>query len=440
MRYVFQAAFVSILWIVPTALADDWPQWLGPQRDGVWHETGIVQEFPSDGLHVKWRVPIGLGYAGPAVVGDKLFVMDYQQVDGEVENAPDHIVDFEGVERVLCLNVESGEVEWEYQYPRDYHLSYPSGPRCTPTVVDGRVYALGAQGDLTCLDADSGKVIWSRSLTDDYKTKSPVWGFAAHPLVDGQSLYCIVGGPGSVAVAFDKDSGKELWSALSAASQGYCPPMMIRHGGRKQLLIWHPESLNSLDPKSGQVYWSMELQPGYQMSIAAPRLEGDYLYASGIGNIGALYELDQEKPAASVVWRGTPKNAVYASNTTPIIDSGVIYGVDCSSGALTAARIEDGRRLWETMQPTTGGQRRASHGTAFIVKHKNGYFLFSETGDLILANLSPQGYREISRFHVLDPTNECFGRPVVWSHPAFANRCAYVRNDEEIVCVSLATR
>jgi outer membrane protein assembly factor BamB len=302
------------------------------------------------------------------------------------------------------------------------------------------VYALGAQGDLTCLDADSGKVIWNRRLTDDYKTKSPVWGFAAHPLVDGQSLYCIVGGPGSVAVAFDKDSGKELWSALSAASQGYCPPTMIRHGGRKQLLIWHPESLNSLDPKSGQVYWSMELQPGYQMSIAAPRLEGDYLYASGIGNIGALYELDQGKPAASVVWRGTPKNAVYASNTTPIIDSGVIYGVDCSSGALTAARIEDGRRLWETMQPTTGGQRRASHGTAFIVKHKNGYFLFSETGDLILANLSPQGYREISRFHVLDPTNECFGRPVVWSHPAFANRCAYVRNDEEIVCVSLATR
>ena len=434
--------FLSLVLLIATnaAWADDWPQWLGPGRDGVWRETNIVRDFPDKGLQIRWRSPIGIGYAGPAVVGDHVYVLDYELSEGKIQNNPGNRVELKGSERVVCLDANNGKIIWQHAYARSYRLSYPSGPRCTPTVADGKVYALGAEGDLICLDADNGNKIWSRQLQDDFDTEAPIWGFAAHPLVDGKHLYCIVGGEGSVAVAFDKDTGEEIWRALSSISQGYCPPTMITHGGKKQLLIWHPMSINSLNPTSGEVHWSIPLQPSYEMSITAPQLYGDLLYASAIGHVGALFKLDRSGHGAEVIWRGQTKMGVYSCNTTPIIEDGVIYGVDCMKGAMMAVRLKDGHRLWETFQPTTGGERRASHGTAFMVRHENGYFLFAETGDLILARLSPDKYHEISRFHVLEPTNECFGRSVVWSHPAFANRCLYVRNDQEIVCVNLAAR
>jgi outer membrane protein assembly factor BamB len=176
------------------------------------------------------------------------------------------------------------------------------------------------------------------------------------------------------------------------------------------------------------------------MSVTAPRKLGNQLFVSGIGKAGVLLNLDEEKPAASVVWRATPKNAIFSTNATPILEDGMIYGCDCDLGCLMGAQISDGERLWQTYAPTAGGDRRVSHGTAFLVKHDDRYFLFSETGDLIVAKLSREGYKEISRFHVLEPTNEAFGRKVVWSHPAFAQRCVFARNDKEIVCVDLSAK
>jgi outer membrane protein assembly factor BamB len=297
---------------------------------------------------------------------------------------------------------------------------------------------LGAEGDLLCLEAATGSVIWSKSLTKEYSTQTPTWGFTAHPLVVGDLLYCIVGGEGSVAVAFNKHTGREVWRALSATEPGYCPPTLIEHGGVQQLLIWHPQSLNSLNPRTGEVYWSVPLAPSYGMSVTAPRKTTGFLYVSGIGDAAALLQLDDKKPAAEVVWRGTPKNAVYCTNSTPLIFDDTIYAADCQYGALRAVELATGERQWETFQPTAGGNRRVSHGTCFLVRHEDRCFLFSETGDLILARLSPKSYEELDRFHVLEPTNECFGRQVVWSHPAFASKSVFARNDKELVCVDLA--
>ncbi len=429
---------LSVFFLVQSARADDWPQWLGPQRDSVWREKGIVDRFPDGGLKVKWRTEVALGYSGPAVANGRVFVTDYVRRAGDITNNPGGRDKLQGTERVLCFDAESGRLHWKHAYDRDYSISYPGGPRCTPTVDGDRVYTLGAEGDLLCLAAEDGSVVWSKDLKKVYMTESPVWGFAAHPLIDGDLLYCIVGGKGSVAVAFDKRTGREVWKALSASSAGYCPPTIIEHGGARQLLIWHPQALNSLNPRTGEVYWSERLEPSYEMSITVPRKLGDMLFVSGIGNVGALFQLNDTKPAVTEVWRGTAKTAVYSCNSTPFLEDGVIYGNDCQVGNLIAARIKDGERLWETFEPTTGGTRRASHGTAFIVKHEDLFFLFNELGDLILAKLSPDEYKEISRFHVLEPTNGTFGRKVVWSHPAFAERCVFARNDKELVCVSLA--
>jgi outer membrane protein assembly factor BamB len=279
-------------------------------------------------------------------------------------------------------------------------------------------------------------VLWSKDFKKDYGAKADVWGWSSHPLIEGQKLICVVGGEGSLVVAFDKDDGKELWKSLSSKEQGYSPPTVIEAGGKRQLLIWDPRNLNSLDPETGKPYWAEPLKPAYGMSIMAPRKDADLLFAGGIGDVAACFKLAKDRPAAEVLWRGTPRTAVYPVCMTPFVEDGIIYGVD-TRGELRGVKMETGERLWETYKPTTG-ERFAQSGTAFLVKNGDRFILFNETGDLIIAKLSPKGYEEVSRAHILEPTGDGFGRPVVWSHPAFANKCVFARNDKEIVCVSLA--
>jgi outer membrane protein assembly factor BamB len=428
------------LWMAAgVTVADDWPQWMGPTRDDVWHETGIVEKFPEGGPKVLWRVPVAAGYSGPAVVGDKVFITDYVKSSGEIRNDPGAKATLQGRERVLCLRASDGKELWKVEYECPYAISYPAGPRTTPAVSGGRVYTLGAEGNLLCLDAETGKTVWSKELKKEYKTESPHWGFCGHPLIDGNKLYCLVGGEGSVAVCFDKDTGREIWRALSSTTDsGYCPPKIIEAGGTRQLLIWHPQSLNSLDPQTGKVYWSEKLDPQYGMSCSGPQVSGDWLYVSAIGKLGVVFKLDRTKPAVEFVWAAKPNTGVFCSNSTPVIEGNTIFGNDCEVGNLRAVKLTTGERLWETFKPTTGGERRESHGTAFITRNGDRYFLFGETGDLVIARLTPEKYEEISRAHLVDPTNEAFGRAVVWTHPAYANKCVYVRSDKEIVCASLA--
>lgn len=438
MRSPDKLVVLVVFLVVPAVRAEDWPQWLGPRRDSVWRETGLLEKFPEGGPKVRWRVPLEGGYAGPAVADGRVYVTDYVVKKGKGTNNPGQRDDLEGTERILCFQESDGKLLWKHTYDCPYHISYPAGPRCTPTVTGGKVYALGAEGRLVCLDAVKGTLLWAKDLKKEYKTKAPIWGFCGHPLVDGQKLFCVVGGEGSVAVAFDKDTGKELWRALSAKEPGYCPPTLIEAAGKKQLLIWHAEAMNSLDPETGKVYWSVPLEPSYGMSITAPRQLDEHLFASGIGEVGALLRLHREKPGASVVWRGRKDSAVYCANSTPFLEEGMIYGCDCGLGALRGVELETGERLWETFKPTSGGNRRVSHGTAFLVKNGGRFFLLAETGHLIIAKLSPKGYEEISRCKLLEPTGSAFGRAVLWSHPAFANKCIYARNDKELVCASLA--
>ena len=427
-----------LLTLSSVTFAEDWPQWMGERRDGVWREQGVIDSIPASGLPVKWRVPVALGYSGPAAADGKVFVMDYEVAGGEPKNDPGSAVKLNGNERLLCIDAETGKEILKHSYSQPYSISYPGGPRCTPTVDGDHVYMLGAEGHLTCLKTNNGEVVWEKSLPETYNTKTAIWGYSSHPLIDGDLLYTIAGGKGSVAVALNKHTGEEVWRALSAGDPGYNSPTMIEHAGVKQLLIWTPASLNSLEPKTGKVYWSLPLKPGFNMSIMGPRKSGSYLYVSAIGNVSALIKLDDDKPGAKFVWKGTPKKSIFCANTTPFIDGDMLYGCDVETGALIGASLKDGKRLWQTTKATDKSPRRSRHATAFLVKHEDRYFLFNELGDLILAKLSPDGYEEEGRFHVLEPTNEAFGRDVVWSHPAFANRSLFARNDKELVCVDLA--
>ena len=440
LNYCIFAAVQLTIGFVSPASADDWPQWLGPNRDSIWAEGGIIDKFPEDLKSIElWRKPIGYGYAGPAVGDGRVFVMDYQKSGGTLANNPGNRDKLEGQERVLCYDAKTGQVLWTHAYDRIYSLSYAGGPRCTPAVSGDHVYALGAEGDLWCLAVADGKVVWHKDLQTEYKTRTGMWGFCGHPLIDGDTLYCLVGGEGSVAVAFDKMTGKEKWRALSASEPGYCPPVMIEHEGSKQLLIWHPEALNSLDPDTGRILWWIPVKSAYNMSCASPRKLGDRLFLSGIGGLARMFQFKPGTSGVEEVWTATPKQGVYCSNSTPLFHDGTIYGCDVNSSMFMAVNAGDGKRLWGSFAPTTASKDRTlRHGTTFAVKNGDRHFFFSETGDLIIAKIAPNGYFEASRTHILDPTNEAFGRKVVWSHPAFAQRCVFARNDKEIVCINLA--
>lgn len=409
--------------------ADEWPQWFGPQRDGIWRETGILDKFPPGGPEVRWRAPLGTGYSGPAVAHGRVYVMDRLVST----NGPD-------LERVLCLDENEGKILWTQTYPCKFSISFPAGPRSTPAVEGGKVYTFGAMGLLACWDAASGKQLWSHDVVKEYKAKPPTWGFAGQPLVFGDKLICLAGGSNACVIAFHKDTGQEIWRALSAWEPGYSAPVVITAGGCRQLIVWHPQALNSLDPETGKVYWSQPCTVKAGMSIATPRKMGDYLLVSSFYNGSILMRLAADQPKATLVWQGKSESEVNTEGLhsvigTPVIENGCIFGV-CSYGQLRCLKLETGERIWETFAPVAGKSTR--WGAAFLVKNGDRFFLWNELGDLIIARLSLQGYEELSRAHLLEPANRDPGRKVVWSHPAFANRCVYARNDKEIICVSLA--
>ncbi len=420
-----------------TAKADDWPQWLGSQRDAVWRETGILAKFPEGGPAVRWRTPIAAGYTGPAVANGKVYVMDRVLAEGAKNpTSASTRAKVPGSERVICLNEADGKILWKHEYECIYTISYPLGPRTTPLIQDRKVYTLGAEGNLFCLEVENGKPLWSHDLKKEYDTQSPLWGYSAHPLLDGHKLICMVGGKGSTVVAFDKESGKEIWRALDAKNLGYCPPMIYEAAGTRQLIVWHGEAVNSLDPETGKVFWTVPFQSFQYMSISTPRKIGDLLFLTSTFGKSLMLRLGSASPSADVAWRGDPKtNSFDSVFGTPFVEDGYIYGTN-SNGELVCLKAATGERLWHTLEPNRGKTARCAD--VFLVKNGDRFFLFTEKGDLIIAKLSPKGYQEISRAHLLDPTSAAFGRDVLWSHPAFANRSVHVRNDKEIICVSLA--
>lgn len=429
------------------ARGDDWPQWMGPTRDAVWHEKGIVDAFPKGGPKKLWSAAIHGGYAGPAVAAGKVYIADWAPAKDAArpKNPFDAETGVAGTERVLCFDAKNGGAPlWMKEYPVVYQVSYGAGPRCTPTVVGGKVYTLGTMGDLFCLEAATGKEVWKKDFKKDYRAKAPTWGFCGHPLVYENLLVCLVGGEDALTVAFDKDTGKEVWRALkpkAAGLAGYAPPTVVNVDGADQLVQFHPTGITGLDPKTGAEKWSVPLkQPEYGMSIMAPRPSGDWLFAGGeeaavgMKRVGGKYE---------AVWHADAKSkGVFPVNMTPFVEGDTIYGVD-KSGMLRAVDLKTGKRLWYAFDPVIGKPEQetykaAQNATAFVVKNGDRFFLFNEKGDLVIAKLTPAKYTEVSSTHLIEPTGASWGRKVLWSHPAFADKCVFARNDKELVCYSLA--
>ncbi len=423
--------------------ADDWPRWFGPHGDDTWRESGLLEKFPPAGPPVTWRVPVKPGYSGPAVARGRIYLMDFarrKRRDGE-----DRRTVF-GTERVLCLSTENGQTLWEHSTPAAYRVSYPEGPRTTPTVDGDRVYTLGTMGQLNCFDAETGEVIWSKSLPRVYDCKPPVWGYAIHPIVDGENLICAVGADGAALVALNKHNGAEVWKSLTVKEIGYAPPVFIHEGADRQLVFWHDVAVVGLNPATGSQLWRVEFPVGKEpipqqpaTPIATPRIAGSRVLISAYFDGSLLLDVSTAPPAARVVWMSPGddmehKDDLASLMTTPVIDGDHFYGIS-GDGELRCLSMDSQELLWRSLDWVGGKQ--ALFGTAFFVRNGDRYFTWTDQGELLLVRLTPEGYDEISRASILKPTFGARGRKVTWSHPAFSDGRMYARNFEELVCVDL---
>jgi outer membrane protein assembly factor BamB len=428
---VLFVAFLPHLDVAP-APADDWPEMQGRGRRSVWNETGILRQFPAEGLTVRWRAPIGPGYSGPAVAGGRVFVTDYDKRDGG------------GAERVVCLDEQTGRVLWVYENPEAAYdtFTYNNGPRATPTVDDDRVYVLGAAGDLYCLDAQAGDLRWKLNIPARFEAPVPTWGFAGAPLVYGDLLISPAGGPENARlVALNKMTGDEVWRALPVPSNiGYSPPVLIAAGGVDQLIHLVPGELASLNPQSGDIYWRVPFEE--DPPVATPVVDGDRLLISGFHKGSCMIRLAADEPAAEELWRGpgTDEFAPEGLNAlmcTPAIKDGYVYGVS-SYGQFRCLDAATGAQVWETLEVVGENARWAN---AFIVRNHDVFFINNDRGELIIADLAPTGYRELARTHLIKPTSPGAGARTLgmvnWVIPAYANCHLITRNDEEIIRVSL---
>jgi outer membrane protein assembly factor BamB len=423
---------------------EDWPEWRGRGRAGSWTETGVLEKFPASGLVVAWRTPVGSAYAGPAVAGGKVFVLDWTRKEGTST--------MEGSERLLCLDEGTGKVLWTREWPVSYArimASYAIGPRATPTVDGDRVYVLGAVGDLLAIDTATGEVAWSHDFVEEYDASVPIWGTSSSPLVDGDLLIAVAGAePGGKIIAYDKKTGAEKWRSVSSDwEMGYEQLVIVEAGGARQLLVWEPRAVLGLDPATGAQYWSEPWDVGQGMSVATPVTDGKRLLLSQFYRGSLMLELDAAAPGARRVWAGAAKSempghtdGLHSLITTPILDGDTIYGV-CSYGELRALDAATGERLWENKSMT----RQGRWGSAFMVKNGDRWFVNNDAGELLIVRFGRDGYQEIDRTKLIEPTTNAgfgprrmFDAKVNWSHPAYANLHVIARNDKEVLRASLA--
>jgi len=439
------AALLAVALFSPSLLAaddaaagaNDWPAWRNQDRLGEWRETGTISEFPEGGPEVSWRVPIKGGYGGPAVAAGRVYATDFD---------PDP-KSYDGTERLLCLNEESGEIIWEHTWrvnTRGTQAKYANGPRATPTVDGDLVYIQGSMGDLIAVNVADGSVAWEHDLVEEFGAIIPMWGISGSPLVDGEKLLVIVGGePGAKVMAFNKTTGEEIWRSLGPeAGPGYSSPMIIEAGGTRQLIAWHPKGVDSLDPETGKPFWRIDTPTSMGQSIMTPVVAGNSLIVSGSSFGTTMIALGETEPTAELLRqdpnRSKRDDGLYAFMSTPVIDGDYMYGNDYN-GSVRCVNHVTNELMWTTFEPSED----VGIANVFMVRNGAQFFITNEAGELIIAKLSPQGYEEIGRTKLVDADNPNFagGRRasgmVNWVHPAYANGHIVHRNDQEIVRVNL---
>ena len=303
------------LCLVAASRADDWPQWRGLHRDGVWRETGILQSFPPEGLKVRWRVPVGVGFSSPVVAQGRVYVTD------------SHVTRTNARENVRCFDAATGKTirihTYDVVYP-EYGADpdHPFGPVATPVIADGKIYTYGRMSHLFCLDAITGRVLWSHDLPKEYETKDDLRGPNSSPIIESNLvIIAIAKSPQVSIVAFDKDSGRQVWETLDEIPSN-TSPIVIDSAGRRQLIVWAYKSVAALDPATGHILWRQDVPIWGNYAVPTPVWKDDLLLLSGL-----MLKLNRDEPGASVLWPDELRPLrIYISDTsTPLLQDGLVF-------------------------------------------------------------------------------------------------------------------
>ena len=429
---LFFILFVMAMIQTQLVSADEWTQWRGENREGVWNETGIIEKFEEPEIPIRWRVPIGSGYSGPTVADGRVYITD-------------RLTKPKQVERVHCFDSETGDQLWSYTYDAVYRIDYTAGPRANVTIHDGLAYALGAMGHLHCFDAATGDLKWKRDLNTEYNINMPIWGIACAPIVEGENLIVQIGGkPDACIVAFDRKTGEEKWKALDD-NASYSAPIVITQAGKRVLICWTGANIAALDPETGVVHWLYPFPPkSFEIAIATPIFNQNELFVTEFQQGSLLLKLPTDELKAERIWHRKGKNeqntdALQTTMATPVRIGDYIYGVD-SYGELRCLDARNGDRIWEDLTAVKKARWSNIHFVTHPVSSDNRVWMFNEHGELLITELSPEGLNIISRAKLIEPTRDQLNRRggVTWAHPAFAYKHVFARNDNELVCANLA--
>ncbi len=283
---------------------------------------------------------------------------------------------------------------------------------------------------MDCLDAQNGKVIWEIHL--DTKYTVGILSVRGSPLIEGNLLILVAGAePGGCVIALDKGTGKEVWKALDDPKSS-SSPLIVVAGGKRQLIVWTGSSVTSLNPATGETYWRETMVTSGNDSIPTPVIQKNRLLISGL-----MFELNADAPTAKVLWPDSmaPSKRLLSNTSSPLLQGDYVYSAK-SSGELVCLEASTGKQLWGTTNVTEPKFGASIH----LTPNGDVTFLFTDEGNLIIARLAPDGYHELSRVHLLKPTSDLMKRKLAWVPPVYVNRCIFARNDEELICASLAAK
>lgn len=400
------AALVTLL-PVASASADDWPQWRGPNRDGVSQES--VEPWKGE-LKALWRQPVGEGHSSPVVAGGRVF-LHFKHTDKEAEI-------------VAARDAKTGKELWHKTYDRDPYINpYGNGPRATPLVDGDRLYTVGVTGVLTCWDTATGKQHWQLNILSEFKAKNLFFGVSASPIIEADKLLVMVGGPEASIVALDKLTGKTIWKSGSDPASYASPIVTTGPGGKRLAIFLTQQGVVGLNPATGEQHWKFPLVDKLNESSTTPVRLDDHLFASSVtfGSVGLKLTATEGQPAAEQVWKNEQMTCYFS---TPIAVAGQLYVV---SGKLipTAAQLQcvdlkTGKASWT--------RRNVGKYHATVMKVKDRILMLEEPGDLVLIEPNAKEYKELARAKVCGET---------WAHPALSDGKLFIRDDKELICLEL---
>ena len=373
----------------------NWPQWRGPNRDGISKETGLLKQWPADGPPLVWKASgAGRGYSSFSVANGKLYTMGLRG----------------NREFVIAFDVATGKEAWATAHGGAFHNDRGDGPRGTPTVDGERIYALGGNGDLSCLEAGTGKIVWTKNVLKEFGGSNIQWGISESPLVIGNKVLVNAGGPGASIVALNKADGAVIWKSQSDAP-GYSSAMSMEVNGTTQVVFFTAERAVGLDAKDGRLLWQYAKPANNVANVATPIIKANRVFiSSDYGTGGGVVEIKPDNQAQEVWFTKDMRN----HHSSSVLVGDYLYGF--SSAILTAMKFDTGEIAW----------RDRSVGKGSLVYADGNLYCFSENGVVGLVEATPTGYKEKGRFRIPQDSLP------TWTHPVVAGGRLYLRDQDTI--------